>query len=42
VPEIVTGLIGVAFIGAALLSSIVRNRKQSRDADVAEPVMTRA
>src|SRR3954449_5088229 len=26
VPEVVTGLIGVAFIGAALLSSILRNR----------------
>jgi hypothetical protein len=27
VPEVVTGLIGVAFIGAALFSSIVRNRR---------------
>ena len=27
VPEVVTGLIGVAFIGAALVSSIVRNRR---------------
>jgi uncharacterized protein len=27
VPEVVTGLIGVAFIGAALASSIVRNRR---------------
>jgi hypothetical protein len=27
VPEIVTGLIGIAFIGAALASSIVRNRR---------------
>jgi hypothetical protein len=27
VPELVTGLIGVGFIGAALLSSIVRNRR---------------
>jgi uncharacterized protein len=27
VPELVTGLIGVAFIGAALISSIVRNRR---------------
>jgi uncharacterized protein len=27
VPEVVTGLIGVGFIGAALLSSIVRNRR---------------
>ncbi|HZC71127.1 MAG TPA: DUF475 domain-containing protein [Jatrophihabitans sp.] len=31
VPELVTGLIGVAFIGAALLSSIVRNRRESLD-----------
>lgn len=29
VPELVTGLIGVAFIGAALVSSIVRNRRQA-------------
>jgi hypothetical protein len=34
VPEVVTGLIGVAFIGAALISSIVRNR---RTADEGEP-----
>lgn len=27
VPEVVTGLIGVGFIGAALISSIVRNRR---------------
>ncbi len=29
VPEVVTGLIGVAFIGAALLSSIVRNKNNA-------------
>ncbi|MER8186525.1 DUF475 domain-containing protein [Kitasatospora sp. NPDC094015] len=29
IPEIVTGLIGVAFIGAALLSSIVRNKREA-------------
>ena len=28
VPEVVTGLIGVAFIGAALVSSIIRNRRE--------------
>ncbi|WP_441246256.1 DUF475 domain-containing protein [Kitasatospora sp. McL0602] len=28
IPEIVTGLIGVAFIGAALLSSMVRNKRE--------------
>jgi hypothetical protein len=33
VPELVTGLIGVAFIGAALLSSIARNRRQAGTAD---------
>lgn len=33
VPEVVTGLIGVGFIGAALLSSIVRNRREVPDAD---------
>jgi hypothetical protein len=35
VPEVVTGLIGVAFIGAALASSIVRNRRAN--APDAEP-----
>lgn len=30
VPDIVTGLIGVGFIGAALISSIVRNRRADR------------
>jgi hypothetical protein len=29
VPEVVTGLIGVGFIGAALISSIVRNRRDA-------------
>jgi hypothetical protein len=33
VPEVVTGLIGVAFIGAALFSSIVRNRRQHAAGD---------
>jgi uncharacterized protein len=31
VPEVVTGLIGVSFIGAALISSIVRNRRAPGD-----------
>lgn len=31
VPEVVTGLIGVAFIGAAFISSIVRNRRAVGD-----------
>jgi hypothetical protein len=31
VPEVVTGLVGVAFIGAALISSIARNRAEERD-----------
>jgi hypothetical protein len=30
VPDLVTGLIGVGFIGAALVSSIVRNRRAAR------------
>lgn len=30
IPDVVTGLIGVGFIGAALLSSIVRNRRLNR------------
>ena len=33
VPEIVTGLIGIGFIGAALASSIVRNRRQADTGD---------
>ncbi|HEU5266861.1 MAG TPA: DUF475 domain-containing protein [Jatrophihabitans sp.] len=33
VPEVVTGLIGVAFIGAALFSSIIRNRRQQAAAE---------
>ena len=33
VPEVVTGLIGVAFIGAAFASSIVRNRRAGADDD---------
>ena len=36
VPEVVTGLIGVAFIGAALISSIIRNRRQDAE-DVSAP-----
>jgi len=32
VPDLVTGLIGVGFIGAALVSSIVRNRRTDRTA----------
>jgi uncharacterized protein len=34
VPDLVTGLIGVGFIGAALVSSIVRNRRAGRPAEV--------
>ena len=37
VPDLVTGLIGVGFIGAALVSSIVRNRRADREA-LAPPV----
>ncbi len=33
IPEIVTGLIGVAFIGLALLSSVLRNRRIAAGAD---------
>ena len=33
VPEVVTGLIGVGFIGAAFLSSLVRNRRESTAED---------
>jgi len=34
VPELVTGLIGVGFIAAALVSSIVRNRRAGRPTEV--------
>ncbi len=43
VPDIVTGLIGVGFIGAALLSSIVRNRRADQEIEptaMAEPLGT--
>ncbi len=43
IPDLVTGLIGVGFIGAALISSIVRNRRADRaieTAAVTEPVST--
>src|SRR5438874_224852 len=41
VPEVVTGLIGVAFIGAALVSSIIRNRREA-DQDNPAPAPERA
>lgn len=37
VPEVVTGLIGVAFIGAAFVSSIVRNRRKEAGEDQPAP-----
>jgi hypothetical protein len=43
VPDIVTGLIGVGFIGAALVSSIVRNRRAEQEVEataVAAPLGT--
>jgi uncharacterized protein len=43
IPDLVTGLIGVGFIGAALISSIVRNRRAAREPEAAaltEPVGT--
>jgi len=33
IPEIVTGLIGVAFIGLALLSSVIRNRRAADEVE---------
>ncbi|MFC1400183.1 MULTISPECIES: DUF475 domain-containing protein [Streptacidiphilus] len=36
IPEIVTGLIGVAFIGLALLSSVLRNKRLAAAGDVPE------
>ncbi|MEO9138704.1 MAG: DUF475 domain-containing protein [Jatrophihabitans sp.] len=38
VPEVVTGLIGVAFIGLALLSSVLRNKREDAEPPVSEPV----
>ncbi|MEY9845072.1 DUF475 domain-containing protein [Streptacidiphilus sp. MAP5-3] len=44
IPEVVTGLIGVAFIGLALLSSMVRNRREGdgdgEDAELSAPAHT--
>jgi uncharacterized protein len=41
VPELVTGLIGVGFIGAALISSIVRNKRSAaHEVDVQQPDTT--
>jgi len=43
VPDLVTGLIGVGFIGAALVSSIVRNRRAEQEVEataVPEPLGT--
>jgi hypothetical protein len=37
VPEVVTGLIGVGFIGAAFASSVVRNRRAAADGEPHEP-----
>lgn len=37
VPDLVTGLIGVGFIGAALVSSIVRNRRAGQAAETETP-----
>jgi hypothetical protein len=38
VPEVVTGLIGVAFIAAALISSITRNRRAAAEEATAETI----
>ena len=36
VPEVVTGLIGVGFIGAAFASSVVRNKRAAADENQVE------
>ena len=43
IPEVVTGLIGVGFIGAALISSIVRNRRAAlgTEPDLSEATLAR-
>jgi uncharacterized protein len=40
VPEVVTGLIGVGFIGAALISSLVRNKRAAAGEDADTPAET--
>jgi hypothetical protein len=40
VPEVVTGLVGVGFIGAALVSSLVRNMHNKQDTSGSEPAAT--
>jgi uncharacterized protein len=40
IPEVVTGLIGVGFIGAALISSVVRNRRATDRAEPELPEVT--
>lgn len=40
VNELITGLVGVAFIGAAFISSVLRNRKSSPEAVEPEPEKT--
>jgi hypothetical protein len=43
IPDVITGLIGVGFIGAALISSIVRNRREDRETSapaLSEPLGT--
>jgi len=43
VPEVVTGLIGVAFIGAAFISSVVRNRRaEGEESTDREPAAVRS
>ena len=39
VPDLVTGLIGIGFIGAALVSSIVRNRRADRTEESDSPAL---
>jgi uncharacterized protein len=40
VPEVVTGLVGVGFIGLALLSSVLSNRRERSEASTAPELET--
>ncbi|MEU1210281.1 DUF475 domain-containing protein [Nocardia sp. NPDC005825] len=42
VNEVISGLVGVAFIGAAFVTSIIRNRREEAEADDAEPELEKS
>ncbi|MEV0462584.1 DUF475 domain-containing protein [Nocardia tengchongensis] len=42
VNEVISGLVGVAFIGAAFITSIIRNRREEAESDDAEPELEKS